>query len=303
MTLEGDQDQPLTAETVDTKVQEPNESEDAAAQEPAPAAAPAAPQPKAKAEEPAGEEPTVDFSKIDDETLLKLINEREGAKSKFLSSDEVRRVVQSEKEKELARERRRVQDEARQRARAEGAREAEEERRRLAELEDLEGLGQLELDRIRDANTLLKAADQITATLEEIVRQDPDLKVLGEDRMAEIYDSVQRRKGSIHDLEKELWRARAKLDVDEALAESSKTIEERVREEVEAALTSAGVKIRTEEVEKGRGASAAVSGGAAPRASQEEMTYEKASTAYGDGEMSWEEFKPYKDAHEKQRRR
>ncbi len=297
-----DPDLPLSAETVNTKVQDPEEDEPEA--QVTPEAAPAAAQATERVA-PAGEQaPTIDLSKVDPDELLKARPElRSKLEQEFLDSDSFKRAVQSATDKGIAAERRRISEDARKRSALEAQKAAEEERRRLIELEDLEGLGQLELERIREADTLLKAAEKMTATLEEIVRQDPDLRVLGDDRMTEIYDSVRRQGGSIHDLEKELWLARGKLDVDAAIAKTSKTIEERVAQEVEAALARAGVEQRTERVKTGQSASESISGGATARPSQEEETYESMSKKFGEGETSWEEFKPYKDAHEKARKR
>jgi len=46
--------------------------------------------------------------------------------------------------------------------------------------------------------------------------------------------------------------------------------------------------------------SATVSGGGSPKPAPEDMTYEKASTLYGEGELSWEEFKPFSEAHDRE---
>lgn len=301
MTLEQDPSLPLTAETVNTKVQEPDE-EDAQAQVEAPAVAPATPQAAPAA--PAGDQtPSVDYSKLDPEELFQARPElRPRSEEEFLESETFKRAVQSATDRGIAAERRRIQAEATKRAQADAQRAAAEERRRIIEEDDADALLDLEKANLREADSILDAVQRVTAAVEQLAREDPDLKVLGEDKMNEIIESVQRRPNvTIYDIAKELHRARAAMDVDQAISKTTQTIEERVAQEVEARLAAAGVESRSQAGDIG--ASAAVSGGAAPRPSQEEMTYEKASTLFGEGEMSWDEFKPFREAHEKARKR
>src|SRR3990167_6201400 len=164
--------------------------------EPAPEATPEA-APAAPAETPAAEpapvapaEPapaSVDLSKIPAEEFLKVFD-REDVREKLLSEGSpVRRLIQSEKDKEIAKERRRTTEEARRRATEEKTRIEAEERKALLEAKDYEGFAQFEEKRLQDQEELTKYSSIVGKTIENIVREHPDFAVLGEDTVERIY--------------------------------------------------------------------------------------------------------------------
>ena len=78
--------------------------------------------------------------------------------------------------------------------------------------------------------------------------------------------------------------------------QEQRQIEQLAREEIERLdeLRS----IETHLVEREGGPSMMISGGTAPRTQQSRMTYVEASEKFGDGEITWEEFQPWKEAHD-----
>ncbi|HKZ26948.1 MAG TPA: hypothetical protein VJ086_03535 [Rubrobacteraceae bacterium] len=274
-------------------------------QEPAPEAtpeaAPAAPEVKPEAEPaPEAAPASVDLSKISAEDVLKVF-EREDVRERLLSEDSpVRRIIQSEKDKEIARERRKTTEETRQRAEAERLRVAEEERRVLLEAKDYEGLGQLEEKRLHEQEELTKYSRIVGTTIERLIREHPDFAVLGEETIERIYHEVDAARGTVIDFTVRLAEARRQQDVAKASKEALSQVPTLVEAEVEAALAARGLTARTDKSTAGDAPSATVSGGGSPKPAPEDMTYEKASTLYGEGELSWEEFQPWDEAHKKE---
>jgi hypothetical protein len=248
--------------------------------------------------------PTVDYSSLDLEELYKNRPELKPASIEdVLNSEEVRKHIQSEKDKEIAKERRRGQEEMKKRDRDETNRRIEAEKRRLLDEEDYEGLGKYVAEEDGRSKELLEAAAIFKETGEQYIREHPDYQTLGDDRVAEIIDDVKRKGGNVFDIQVELARAIGEFKFKDATSKATATIEERIKQEVEAALTSAGVTKREQQVQEGQTASNNISGGGGAKTSTQEKTYAQASTEYGDGDMSWEEFAPYKKAHEKQTNR
>ena len=274
-------------------------------QEPAPEAtpevAPAAPEVKPAAESaPEATPASVDLSKISAEDVLKIF-EREDVRERLLSEDSpVRRIIQSEKDKEIAKERRKTAEETRQRAEAERLRAAEEERKALLEAKDYEGFAQLEEKRLNEQEELTKYSRIVGTTIERLIREHPDFAVLGEETIERIYHEVDAAKGTVIDFTVKLAEARRQQDVDKASKEALSQVPSLVAAEVEAALAARGLTARTDKSTAGDAPSATVSGGGSPKPAPEDMTYEKASTQFGEGEMSWEEFQPWDEAHKKE---
>jgi hypothetical protein len=249
------------------------------------------------AEDSASTAPSVDWTTIDAEELYKHRPElkpktAEEIKAELLASEEVKRQIQSEKDKEIAKEKRRLAKEARERDRQEALRKAAIEKQRLREEEDYEGLGKLYADEEREA----KEAG------ETWIRENPEyVSALGEDRVDEIIESVKSRRGNFYELQFELGKALADKRVADTTGNLEKSITDRVNEAVEAALASAGVQKRTEDAEKGEAAVESVAVGGSPRTSSEKMDYKRSAELYGLGLRSWEEHKPFFEQHQKER--
>lgn len=246
--------------------------------------------------------PEVDYGSLDIEALYKARPELKPATvDEVLNSEEVRKRIQSEKDKEIARERRRLRDEQQKLDRDEKFRRIEAEKRRLREEEDFEGLGKYVAEEDAKADELLEAASVFKETGERYIREHPDYQVLGDDRLADIIDTVKARGGNVFDIQVELAKALADERVGVATTKADQSIEERIEQEVAAALLKAGVTKREAQVQAGETASQTISGGGAPKASTKGLTYADASRMYGDGEMSTKDFEPYRIAHDNER--
>jgi len=249
--------------------------------------------------------PSVDWSTIDAEELYKNRPELkpkslEEIRAEVLASDEVKKEIQSAKDKEINLERRRRNTEAKARDKAEASRKAAEEKRRLREEEDYEGLGKYVDAEERDNEELLRSADLFKQTGEDWIRQNPKYQILGDDRVDEIIDSVKRRGGTFFEFQVELGEELANKRADDARAEASKTIEERVNEAVEAALAAAGVEQRSKDTEEGKTASETIAKGGTHKQTQKARDWKESADLYNEGEISWAEHQPFHEAHMKE---
>lgn len=252
--------------------------------------------------------PSVDWSTIDAEELYKHRPELkpktvDEIRAELLTSDDVKRQIQSEKDKEIAKEKRRLMADAKKRDKEEADRKARLERQRLLDEEDYEGLGQLMAQEQRSNAEFLKSADLFMENGEEWIRENPEYRVLGDDRVNEIIESVKTRRGTFYEIQLDLSKALAEAKAEAAKAETEKSITERVNEAVEAALAAAGVKQRSEAAESGEGPSTTIASGGSPKSVQKPRTYDESAELYGNGEISWEEHKPFLEEHMKRRNR
>ena len=271
------------------------------------AAAPAAPDEPSGEPEPAAaptaEPASVDFSKVPADEIVGKLLERTDVLERIFQSEPVKRAIQSEKDKEIARAERQRRDEDRRKRDDERRRLDEEEKQKLLEENDYAGLGELEARRIRDEKQLSTAAARVAGVIEKVVREHPDFAVLGEEKIDEAYADTQRSGGSVIDFTLKLAEARRHMDVERAVADSTKGLSERIAAEVEAALAAAGVEKRSEEVKGGNAPSKTISGGSTPKSSSKTISEDDAMDRYNDGDMTWAEFKPYWDAIEARRQR
>jgi len=221
----------------------------------------------------------------------------------LLKREDVRKVIQSEKDKEIAKGRRTVEDKRRKEATAEQAREKDARKRRLIEERDSEGLLDLEAKELSDTDELERAVKTVSSTIEAVVKEHPDFAGLGHDRIEEVYDDIRRGGGNVLDFTLRLAEERRKADVAKATREATATIPDLVAREVEARLVEAGVVKRTDATNKGDAPVEKVSGGGVPKLIQGDKTWEEATDEYNSGDMPWEEYAPYHIEHEKQLRR
>lgn len=270
--------------------------------EPEPAA-PAAPSASEEVDEPEAAPPepaSVDFSKIPADEIMKLFD-REDVRERILQAEPVRRVIQSEKDKEIARHERQLKDEQKRKNEEERAKSEAETRERLAEDQDYAALGELDAKKIREDKQLSAAASRVAGVIEGVVRKHPDFARLGEEKIEDIHQSVLREGGNAIDFTLKLAEERRRLDVEEATAATTKTLDDRIKAEVEAALAAAGVEMRSEQVAEGKTPSKSISGGGAPKTASKQMTFAEAETAYGEGDMPWSEYQPFWEEHERKR--
>jgi hypothetical protein len=229
----------------------------------------------------------LDYSKIDVSRIpLESVLERE----------DLNRHLQSLKDREASR----IENKLRQEAadRAEQARKDAEalERRQYLEEEDYDALGRKEADRMREEQAYLEAATKISASVETALKQHPEFRVLGEETIEQVYNDVRSKGGNIVDFTTALSEKRRQHDVS-SLGEQ---LRKEQREELEALLTERGLGKREAQVESQETVVASVSGATAGTG-QKPLSYEEASVAYGEGDLSYAEFKPFLEAHNKER--
>ncbi|HEC65320.1 MAG TPA: hypothetical protein ENI23_08500 [bacterium] len=247
------------------------------------------------------QEKPIDTSAITAEQFKELL-EKEEFQKVVLQSEPIKKTIQSEKDKEINRERRRLDDEARKRDAANEAQKKAEKRQSFIENEDYEGLGKLQAEDIEEAATLSKSATKVAKIIEDVVRKNPEFSVLGESRIDEIYNRVGDEKGNVVDFTIALSKERREVEVAAATELATKTIKDTIAEEIDAALVAAGVKERSEKAKGDDTPSEEISGASAPRKNIKSMTYDEASLAYGGGDISTDEFEPFRVKHEKERR-
>ena len=183
----------------------------------------------------------------------------EGAESKVVSledflkenpgaADDVAKRVQAEADKRFENQRRRDAAASRKAQQQVDAVEDANQRQELRSKVEFE-----ELDRRSVAKEDLKknfneAAQQTAGFIEETIRARPELvDALGEDKINEVADAVQAKKGDVIDFMIALNDAVSEVRVGKAKTEMEKTI----ASEVEAALIAKGLIERTEEADEG----------------------------------------------------
>ena len=232
----------------------------------------------------------VDVSKFTAEDFAKLL-EREDIQEAILKTEPVRRAIQSEKDKELARESRRRLEQDRAASIAETERLDRAEKQALIDEGDLKGLGQKEADKIAQEKLDSESATRVDKVIETTLRNNPEFQSLGEDKIDEIYRETIRSKGNVVDFSTALSREKTRQSVDAAVAESTKGLDEKVAEIVEARLVEAKLIERSDASKAGDGPSSAVTGDTANRSNIRLDSKEEISLAYGSGDISTKEFK------------
>ena len=217
----------------------------------------------------------------------------------LLKRDDIKKAIQSHGDSMAAKERKTFKDEQRQRDVEARERSEADEERRLRESEDYDALGRRSAAKQEAEERLmesLRAAGDVigTATTERYSRE------LGEETVARIQGEVRDRGGNLVDLADELALERQHRAVDTATKDVADKVKEDVGKDIEALRAELGVKTRSEATAEGETAVEEVSGGKAKPQTEEEKTYNQASKEFGLGEITREEFLPFKEAHEKE---
>lgn len=250
----------------------------------------------AEAGEPTAEKPN--WESIPDEDLQKLALERLG--TKLLESDLISREIQSRKDREIAEyERKRRADESKQRE-LERRRLEEEEEQALLEAKDYQGLG----ERYAKTKTETKKAKEEAAKFNELViaatHEIPEIADLGDERIQEIRNEIANKKGSVVDLQTALFRAAREKVVAQEVERNSSTLRDELKQEMEALRLELGGKTRSAEASDGEIPPASAAAAGSRPAAQGQLKWSEAADQYNAGDMSWEEYKPYKEAHDKE---
>lgn len=233
---------------------------------------------------------SVDLSKVTAEDFTKLLD-REDIKKALLSSEPVRREIQSQKDKEFSRESRKRFDDDRTRVNAETVRLDNEEKARMIADGDAEALLKRESAKLEKEKLDSDASSRVGRVIEDTLRVSPEFESLGEDRIQEIYSETSKSGGNVVDFTTALSREKTNQSVKSATEAALKDIDERVQVAVEAKLAEAGVKVRSEDAKDGKGPSADISDGTVNRANIKLDDKKDISKAYGDGTISTKEFK------------
>jgi hypothetical protein len=231
------------------------------------------------------DQPTFDASTITPEQMKELLA-REDLRETVLSDEIISTEVQSKKDKEIAKEKRIAA--AAQRKRDADATEQEAARKKAELIADGKGdeLLTFETQRLEETQALTRSATKVAAIIEDVVRQQPEFRSLGEDKVDEIYSSVEKDGGNVVDFTLALAKAKRDADVAAATKTATETVAQTVKDEIEAALVAAGVKERSDTVAEGDAPSKTITEGQAPVTNKKPTTWEEISLGYGQGTVS-----------------
>ena len=251
------------------------------------------------AEKPEGEKPDPE---------AKPEEEREPAKpsgddkplNELLEREDIKRWGQSIGDRAVARAESRFKALAEKREQDAMAAEDKAERKKLVEAEDFDEIGRRDVAKSEAEERLLESLELAGGAISRATTERY-AKELGEETVDRIVRETGDRGGSVVDLNTALAEESTKKAVKKATGTALEEAEKRFGDKLEARLADAGVAKRSKDAET-TGPVEKVSG-AKPdvRDSDEETTFEDAQDAYGRGDMSWEKFKPFRDAHDKER--
>ena len=206
----------------------------------------------------------------------------EAQKQAFLDSDEYKKALQSEADKRQAAFEKRAQKEQAERFAALRRTREEEELMSLVDKEDYEGLGERTAQSIRQRKALADAASQVSGAIEGVLKEHPEYRVLGEDKINEIFDDVRGRGGSVIDFMLGLSEAKFQKQVG-TYAEQTRLD---TRKEMEAFLIENNLLKRSASAEDS-GAISEVE--QASTTTKGKLSRSEAMKAYGEGAMTTSE--------------
>ena len=212
--------------------------------------------------------------------------------------EDVGKLVQSTKDKAADASAQAVRNEYARREDARRIKADEERLREMVEKEDFDGIGRERVSQMRRDEELANAAADFSTTLENAIREYPDVAELGNAAIKEVYDTVKASGGNAVDFMAKLFERR---NANQRLADNEK-IRADVMADVEAKLETVGQKERDKKVEDGEAAIPEVSGGTGG-ATVAPKTWLEAVDAYNAGTIDGDEFEPFRIAHEKEVRR
>lgn len=220
----------------------------------------------------------------------------------LLERDDLKRYVQSQKDTAVAKAERKASDDQRQRERLAHEKAEREDMRKLREEEDYETIGKRTADKAeveeRTLESLRQAGGIISSVAMERYGRD-----LGEEAVARIQKENEDRGGDIVSLMTALGEEKTHREVDKATKTIGDKLEEKFSTDMDALRAELGVKTRSEATDKGETAVKDVSGGTSSAQTGEEETWETATDKFNAGEITEEEYKPFRDAHNKERRK
>ena len=151
--------------------------------------------------------------------------------------------VQSEKDKAVATiQRRQTQDRQSEIAKLRQQRE-QDELERLVDSGDTDELGVRQAESIKHQRTMRDAASQVSGTIEGVLAEHPEFRVIGNDKIEEIRQDLVSKGGTVVDFMVALANERQGLAVGVAAKEAAEV----ALKEVDARLVEAGLKKRSED--------------------------------------------------------
>lgn len=218
----------------------------------------------------------------------------------LLRREDVKRTIQSAADRAYEKASKRFREEAERRSRDLDVERESAERKRLIDEGDYETLGRQEATRAQQQERTYESLRQAGSVISQATAERYN-ETLGEETVDQIIREVGSRDGNIVDLNLELAKAERERAVGKATQDVRAEFEAKMKLELDALRAELGSQRRSEVGAQG---SEKISGAPAEtRTPTEELTYEKASAAYGHGELSWAEFKPILDEHNKDRAR
>lgn len=199
--------------------------------------------------------------------------------------------VQSESDKRFETKRRRDASDARQATQRTNAAEAARQRTELADKGEFEELGKRAASEDERSSIYNEAAQHVAGFIEETIRARPEIAdILSEEKLAEITDEVRKGNGDVVDFIIKLNDAIGDTKVSKAMEDQKDAI----KTEVEAALKSAGVEVRSESTNEGGDeelTKTTGSGGAT-------TGFDKVQDDYIEGKISLAAFEKAQEAHD-----
>lgn len=212
--------------------------------------------------------------------------------------EDVSKFVQSTKDKAATAVEKKIREELSRRESANKSKAEEEELRRLIEDQDFEEIGRRRVDKMREEDDLQSQAVEFSSLLERTIREHPEVAELGEEVVKEVFDAVKAGGGNAVDFMAGLFRKRSET----ALVVERKAVREELMTEVDAKFAELGLAKREKADESGETPAKDISGGTGG-ATKPPETWEEATDRFNAGDLPWEDYKPFYDAHEKERQR
>lgn len=212
--------------------------------------------------------------------------------------EDVSKFVQSTKDKAATAVERKIREEITRRESANKSKAEEEELRRLIEEQDYEEIGRKRVDKMREEDDLQSQAVEFSSLLERTIREHPEVAELGEEVVKEVFDAVKAGGGNAVDFMAGLFRKRSET----ALVAERRAVREELMTEVDAKFAELGLAKREKADDAGETPAKDVSGGTGGPTKAPE-TWEEATDRFNAGDLPWDDYKPFYDAHEKERKR
>jgi len=210
--------------------------------------------------------------------------------------EDVSKFVQSTKDKAATAVEKKIREEITRREADSKSKAEEEELRHLIEEQDYEEIGKRRVTKMREEDDLQTQAVEFSALLERTIREHPEVAELGEEAVKEVFDAVKASGGNAVDFMAGLFRKRSET----ALTAERKAVREELMTEVDAKFAELGLAKREKADDDGETPAKDISGGTGGQAKPPE-TWEEATDRFNAGDLPWEDYKPFWDAHEKAR--